>query len=112
MGNRRILKRSRGNIKMKTYAFALTKFGDMLSIEIGSFSKIQLDGRLSLYNALLSAKKRMSQESNYGYITFRHNDFRSALYYADKIENFSLEEFLLLESGNIVRFNDFLVYRF
>ena len=96
---------------MKTYAFALTKFGDRLSIEIGSFSKIQLDGRLSLYNALLSAKKRMSQESNYGYITFRHNDFRSALYYADKIENFSLEKFLLLESGNIVRYNDFLVYR-
>ena len=40
---------------MKTYAFALTKFGNKLAIGLGSFSKLRLDGRLSLDNAMLSS---------------------------------------------------------
>lgn len=97
---------------MKTYAFALTKFDGLLSVELGSFAKIQIDGRLSLYNAMLAAKKRMSQESTLGYITFRHQDFRTALYYADKIENYPIETFLSLESGSVTNYNNFLIYKF
>ena len=64
---------------MKTYAFALTKAGNKLSIELGSFSKVRLDGRLSLENAMFSAVSRMKKESSIGFITFRCNDYRSGL---------------------------------
>ena len=97
---------------MLTYAFALTKFGDKLAIELGSFSKVRLDGRLSLINAMFSAISRMKKESNIGFITFKCTDFRSGLYNADKIESFPLEEFLQLEENSFTRYNNFLVYKF
>jgi len=97
---------------MKTYAFALTKFGRVLSVEIGSFAKLQLDGRLNLYNAMLAARNRMQEESTIGYITFRANNFSYALDYADKIENFSLDKFLLLEKDSVTHYSGFLIYKF
>ena len=97
---------------MLTYAFALTKFGNKLSVELGSFSKVRLDGRLSLENAMYSAIPRMKKESSLGFITFRCTDFRSGLYNADKIEDFPLEKFVQLEGDSFTRYGDFLVYRF
>lgn len=97
---------------MMTYAFALTKFGDKLAVELGSFSKLQLDGRLSLENAMFSAISRMKKESSFGFITFRCTDFRSGLYNADKIEDFSLEEFIQLKENSYIRYGNFLVYKF
>jgi hypothetical protein len=97
---------------MKTYAFALTKAGDKLSVELGSFSKVRLDGRLSLENAMFSAISRMKKESNMGFITFRCTDFRSGLYNADKIEDFPLKKFMQLKGGSFTRYNNFLVYKF
>lgn len=95
-----------------TYAFALTKFGDKLSVELGSFSKLRLDGRLSLENAMFSAISRMKKESSIGFITFRCTDFRSGLYHADKIEGFPLEKFIKLREDSFTRYDNFLVYRF
>lgn len=95
-----------------TYAFALTKFGDKLSVELGSFSKLQLDGRLSLYNAMFSAVSRMKQESSQGFITFKCNDFRSGLDIADKIEDFPIEKFMQLSGNSFIRYGNFLVYKF
>ena len=95
-----------------TYAFALTKFGDTLSVELGSFSKLRLDGRLSLDNAMLSAVSRMKKESSMGFITFSCNDFRSGLYNADKIEDFPLEKFMQLSGDSFTRYGNFLVYKF
>jgi hypothetical protein len=97
---------------MMTYAFALTKAGNKLAIELGSFSKLRLDGRLSLENAMLSAVSRMRQESSIGFITFRCIDFRSGLYNADKIEGFPLEEFMKLKGDSFTRYGNFLVYKF
>ena len=97
---------------MMTYAFALTKAGNKLSVELGSFSKVRLDGRLSLENATLSAISRMEKESSIGFITFRCNDFKSGLYKADKIESLPLEEFMQLKGGSSIRYGDFLVYKF
>ena len=95
-----------------TYAFALTKAGDKLSVELGSFSKLRLDGRLSLENAMFSAVSHMKKESSLGFITFRCTDFRSGLYKADEIEGFPLEEFVQLKGGSSIRHGDFLVYKF
>ena len=97
---------------MMTYAFALTKAGNKLAIELGSFSKLRLDGRLSLENAMLSAVSRMKKESSVGFITFRCTDFRSGLYNADKIENLPLEEFMKLRGDSFTRYGNFLVYKF
>ena len=97
---------------MKTYAFALTKFGDKLSVGLGSFSKLRLDGRLSLNNAMFSAISRMKEKSSVGFITFRCTDFRSGLYNADKIEDFPFEKFTQLKGGSFIRYGDFLVYKF
>ena len=97
---------------MMTYAFALTKAGNKLAIELGSFSKLRLDGRLSLENAMLSAISRMKKESSIGFITFRCTDFRSGLYNADKIEGFPLEEFMQLKGNSFTRYGNFLVYKF
>lgn len=97
---------------MMTYAFALTKFGNKLAIELGSFSKARLDGRLSLENAMLSAVPRMKKESSMGFITFRCTDFRSGLYNADKIEGFPLETFMKLKESSFTRYGNFLVYKF
>ena len=97
---------------MRTYAFALTKAGNKLAIELGSFSKIRLDGRLSLTNAMLSAVPRMEKESSVGFITFKCTDFRSGLYNADKIEDFPLEKFIQLKGGSFKRYGDFLIYKF
>ena len=97
---------------MKTYAFALTKLGDKLSIELGSFSKVRLDGRLRLDNAMFSAVSRMRKESSIGFVTFRCNDFRSGLYKADKIEDLPLEKFMQLKGGSFIRYGDFLIYKF
>ena len=97
---------------MKTYAFALTKAGNKLSVELGSFSKIRLDGRLSLENAMLSTVSRMKKESNIGFITFKCTDFRSGLYKADKIEDFPLEKFMQLRENSFIRYGNFLVYKF
>ena len=97
---------------MRTYAFALTKFGDKLSIKLGSFSKLRLDGRLRLDNAMLSAIPRMEKESSLGFITFRCTDFRSGLYKADKIEDFPFEKFTQLKGGSFIRYGDFLIYKF
>ena len=97
---------------MKTYAFALTKFGDKLSIELGSFSKVRLDGRLSLENAMFSAVPRMKKESSVGFITFKCNDYKSGLYKADKIEDFPFEKFTQLKGGSFIRYGDFLIYKF
>ena len=97
---------------MMTYAFALTKFEDKLSIELGSFSKLRLDGRLRLENAMLSAISRMKKESSIGFITLRCTDFRSGLYNADKIEDFPLEEFMQLKGGSSISYGGFLVYKF
>ena len=95
-----------------TYAFALTKFGNKLSVELGSFSKLRLDGRLSLENAMFSAISRMKRESSMGFITFRCNNYKSGLYKADEIEGFPLEEFMQLKGGSSIRHGDFLVYKF
>ena len=95
-----------------TYAFALTKAGDKLSVELGSFSKLRLDGRLSLENAMFSAVSHMKKESSLGFITFRCTDFRSGLYNADEIEGFPLEEFMQLGRDSFVRYDNFLVYKF
>ena len=97
---------------MMTYAFALTKAGDKLSVDIGSFSRVRLDGRMSLENAMLSAVSRMKKESSMGFITFRCNDFRSGLYKADEIEGFPLEEFMKLKGDSYTRYGNFLVYKF
>ena len=97
---------------MKTYAFALTKAGNKLSVELGSFSKVRLDGRLSLENAMYSAIPRMKKESSMGFITFRCNDFRSGLYNADRIENLPLEKFMQLKENSYISYNNFLVYKF
>jgi len=97
---------------MMTYAFALTKAGDKLAIELGSFSRVRLDGRLSLENAMFSAVSRMRQESSMGFITFRCTDFRSGLYKADKIENLPLEEFMQLKGDSYISYGNFLVYKF
>lgn len=97
---------------MITYAFALTKFGDKLSVELGSFSKLRLDGRLSLENAMLSGVSRMKKESSMGFITFRCTDFRSGLYKADKIEDFPLEKFMKLKGNSFISYGIFLVYKF
>lgn len=97
---------------MMTYAFALTKFGDKLFVELGSFSKFRLDGRMSLENAMFSAISRMKKESSIGFITFRCTDFRSGLYNADKIEGFPLEEFMKLGRDSFTRYGNFLVYKF
>ena len=97
---------------MRTYAFALTKAGNKLAIELGSFSKIRLDGRLSLTNAMLSAVPRMEKESSVGFITFKCTDFRSGLYNADKIEDFPLEKFMKLKENSFIRHDNFLVYKF
>ena len=97
---------------MLTYAFALTKFGNKLSVELGSFSKLRLDGRLSLENAMYSAISRMKKESSVGFITFRCNDFKSGLYKADKIEDFPLEKFMQLRGNSFIRYGNFLVYKF
>ena len=95
-----------------TYAFALTKAGNKLAIELGSFSKLRLDGRLRLDNAMFSAISRMKKESSMGFITFRCNDFRSGLYKADEIEGFPLEKFMQLKGGSYIRYGNFLVYKF
>jgi hypothetical protein len=97
---------------MRTYAFALTKFGDKLSIELGSFSKLRLDGRLSLENAMFSAISRMKKESSLGFITFKCNDYRSGLYNADKIEEFPLEKFMKLKENSFISYGSFLIYKF
>ena len=97
---------------MMTYAFALTIFGDKLAVELGSFSRVRLDGRLSLKNAMFSAISRMRQESSVGFITFRCTDFRSGLYNADKIEDFPLEKFMQLKGNSFTRYGNFLVYKF
>ena len=97
---------------MKTYAFALSKFGDKLSVELGSFSKVRLDGRLSLENAMFSAVPRMKKESSIGFITFKCTDFRSGLYKADEIEDFPFEKFTQLKGGSHTSYGDFLVYKF
>ena len=97
---------------MKTYAFALTKLGNKLSVELGSFSKLRLDGRLRLDNAMFSAIPRMEKESSVGFVTFRCNDYRSGLYKADKIEDFPLEKFMQLKGGSYISFGDFLVFKF
>ena len=97
---------------MRTYAFALTKAGDKLTTELGSFSKLRLDGRLSLENAMFSAIPRMRKESSIGFITFRCNDYRSGLYNADKIEDFPLEKFMQLSGDSFTRYGNFLVYKF
>ena len=97
---------------MRTYAFALTKAGNKLSVELGSFSKVRLDGRLSLENAMFSAVPRMKKESSIGFITFRCNDYRSGLYKADKIEDFPFEKFTQLKGGSYISYGDFLVYKF
>jgi hypothetical protein len=97
---------------MMTYAFALTKFGNKLAVGLGSFSKLRLDGRLSLENAVFSAISRMKKESSIGFITFRCTDFRSGLYKADKIEDFPLEEFIQLKENSLIRYGNFLVYKF
>ena len=97
---------------MRTYAFALTKAGNKLSIELGSFSKLRLDGRLRLDNAMFSAIPRMEKESSVGFVTFRCNDYRSGLYKADKIEDFPLEKFMQLKGGSYISFGDFLVFKF
>ena len=97
---------------MRTYAFALTKAGDKLAIELGSFSKVRLDGRLRLENAMFSAVSRMKKESSIGFITFKCTDFRSGLYKADEIESFPLEKFLQLKGGSYISYGDFLVYKF
>ena len=94
---------------MMTFAFALT---DKLAVKLGSFSKLRLDGRLSLENAMLSAVPRMKKESSVGFITFRCTDFRSGLYNADKIEDFPLEEFMQIEGNSYTRYGNFLVYKF
>jgi hypothetical protein len=95
-----------------TYAFALTKFGDKLAVELGSFSRVRLDGRLSLTNAMFSAIPRMKKESSLGFITFRCSDFRSGLYNADKIEDFPLKKFMQLKGDSYTRYGNFLVYKF
>ena len=95
-----------------TYAFALTKFGDKLAVELGSFSRVRLDGRLSLTNAMFSAIPRMRQESSLGFITFRCSDFRSGLYNADKIEDFPLKKFMQQRRDSFIRHGNFLVYKF
>jgi hypothetical protein len=97
---------------MKTYAFALTKAGNKLSVELGSFSKLRLDGRLSLENAMFSAIPRMKKESSLGFITFKCNDYKSGLYNADKIEDFPFEKFMQLKRDSFIRYNNFLVYKF
>ena len=97
---------------MMTYAFALTKFEDKLSIELGSFSKVRLDGRLSLENAMFSAISCMKKESSLGFITLKCTDFRRGLYKADKIEDFPLEEFMKLRGNSFIRYGNFLVYKF
>ena len=97
---------------MKTYAFALTKLGNKLSVELGSFSKVRLDGRLNLTNAMFSAISRMKKESSLGFITFRCTDFRSGLYNADKIEDFPLEKFMQLKGDSFIRYGNFLIYKF
>ena len=97
---------------MKTYAFALTKAGNKLAIELGSFSKIRLDGRLNLTNAMFSAISRMKKESNIGFITFKCTDFRSGLYNADKIEDLPLEKFMKLKRDSFIRYGNFLIYKF
>lgn len=94
------------------YAFALTKLGDKLAVELGSFSRVRLDGRLSLENAMFSAISRMKKESSMGFITFECTDFRSGLYNADKIEGFPLEEFMQLKENSFKRYGNFLVYKF
>ena len=97
---------------MMTYAFALTKAGNKLAVELGSFSRVRLDGRLSLENAMFSAVSFMKKESSIGFITFRCTDFRSGLYNADKIEGFPLEEFMQLKGDSYTRYGNFLVYKF
>ena len=97
---------------MMKYAFALTKAGNKLSVELGSFSKVRLDGRLNLTNAMFSAISRMKKESNIGFITFKCTDFRSGLYKADKIEDFPLEKFMQLKGNSFIRYGDFLIYKF
>ena len=97
---------------MMKYAFALTKAGNKLSVELGSFSKLRLDGRLNLTNAMFSAISRMKKESNIGFITFKCTDFRSGLYKADKIEDFPLEKFMQLKGNSFIRYGDFLIYKF
>ena len=97
---------------MRTYAFALTKAGNKLSIELGSLSKVRLDGRLRLDNAMFSAVPCMKKESSVGFVTFRCNDYRSGLYKADKIEDFPLEKFMQLKGNSYISFGDFLVYKF
>jgi len=97
---------------MKTYAFALTKAGNKLSVELGSFSKVRLDGRLSLENAMFSAVPRMEKESSVGFITFKCTDYRSGLYKADKIEDLPLEKFMQLKGNSFIRYGDFLIYKF
>ena len=97
---------------MMKYAFALTKAGDKLSVELGSFSKLRLDGRLSLTNAMFSAISRMKKESSMGFITFKCTDYRSGLYKADKIEDFPLEKFMKLRGNSFIRYGDFLIYKF
>ena len=95
-----------------TYAFALTKAGNKLAVELGSFSRVRLDGRLSLENAMFSAVPRMKKESSVGFITFKCNDYKSGLYKADKIEGFPLEEFMQLEGNSFTKYGNFLVYKF
>ena len=97
---------------MKTYAFALTKAGNKLSIELGSFSKVRLDGRMSLENAMFSAVPRMKKESSIGFIIFRCTNFKSGLYKADKIEDFPLEKFMQLKENSFIRYGSFLIYKF
>ena len=97
---------------MRTYAFALTKAGNKLSVDLGSFSKIRLDGRLRLDNAMFSAVPHMKEKSSVGFITFRCTDFRSGLYKADKIEDFPFEKFTQLKGGSFIRYGDFLIYKF
>jgi len=97
---------------MMTYAFALTKAGNKLAVELGSFSRVRLDGRLSLENAMFSAISRMRKESSLGFITFKCNDYRSGLYKADKIEDFPLEKFMKLKENSYISFRNFLVYKF
>ena len=97
---------------MMKYAFALTKAGNKLSVELGSFSKLRLDGRLNLTNAMFSAISRMKKESNIGFITFKCTDFRSGLYKADEIEDFPFEKFTQLKGGSYISYGDFLVYKF
>ena len=97
---------------MRTYAFALTKAGNKLAIDLGSFSKLRLDGRLRLENAMFSAVSRMKKESSIGFITFKCTDFRSGLYKADKIEDLPLEKFMQLKGNSFIRYGNFLVYKF